>query len=37
MISVDMPDTGINVPKVLNLVFFKKVMGKAKFWQMSLL
>ena len=33
-ISVDMLDTGIDVPEVLNLVFFKKVMSKAKFWQM---
>ena len=33
-ISVDMLDTGIDVPEVLNLVFFKQVMSKAKFWQM---
>lgn len=33
-ISVDMLDTGIDVPEVLNLVFFKKVMSKAKLWQM---
>lgn len=33
-ISVDMMDTGIDVPEVLNLVFFKKVLSKAKFWQM---
>jgi len=33
-ISVDMMDTGIDVPECLNLVFFKKVMSKAKFWQM---
>ncbi len=33
-ISVDMLDTGIDVPEVLNLVFFKKVLSKAKFWQM---
>ena len=33
-ISVDMLDTGIDVPEVLNLFFFKKVMSKAKFWQM---
>lgn len=33
-ISVDMLDTGIDLPEVLNLVFFKKVMSKAKFWQM---
>ena len=29
-----MLDTGIDVPEVLNLVFFKKVLSKAKFWQM---
>lgn len=33
-VSVDMLDTGIDVPEVVNLVFFKKVMSKAKFWQM---
>lgn len=33
-VSVDMMDTGIDVPEVLNLVFFKKVMSKAKFGQM---
>lgn len=33
-ISVDMLDTGIDVPEVLNLVFFKKVLSKAKLWQM---
>ena len=33
-ISVDMLDTGIDVPEVLNLVFFKKVLSRAKFWQM---
>ena len=33
-ISVDMLDTEIDAPEVLNLVFFKKVMSKAKFWQM---
>lgn len=33
-VSVDMLDTGIDIPEVLNLVFFKKVMSKAKFWQM---
>ena len=33
-ISVDMLDTGIDVPEVLDLVFFKKVLSKAKFWQM---
>lgn len=34
VVSVDMLDTGIDVPEVVNLVFFKKVMSKAKFWQM---
>lgn len=29
-----MLDTGIDIPEILNLVFFKKVMSKAKFWQM---
>ena len=33
-ISVDMLDTGIDVPDVLNLVFFKMVRSKSKFWQM---
>lgn len=33
-ISVDMLDTGIDVPEVLNLVFFKVVRSKTKFWQM---
>ena len=33
-ISVDMLDTGIDVPEILNLVFFKRVMSRAKFWQM---
>ncbi len=33
-ISVDMLDTGIDVPEVLNLVFFKQVRSKTKFWQM---
>ena len=33
-ISVDMLDTGIDVPEILNLVFFKKVMSRGKFWQM---
>ena len=34
VVSVDMLDTGIDVPEVVNLVFFKKVRSKAKFWQM---
>lgn len=33
-VSVDMMDTGIDVPQAVNLVFFKKVRSKAKFWQM---
>jgi len=34
VVSVDMMDTGIDVPEVVNLVFFKKVRSKTKFWQM---
>lgn len=33
-VSVDMMDTGIDVPECVNLVFFKKVHSKTKFWQM---
>lgn len=33
-ISVDMLDTGIDVPEVVNLVFFKAIRSKTKFWQM---
>lgn len=33
-VSVDMMDTGIDVPEIVNLVFFKKVRSKTKFWQM---
>ncbi|MDB4818480.1 DEAD/DEAH box helicase family protein [Acidimicrobiales bacterium] len=33
-ISVDMLDTGIDVPEVVNLVLFKQVRSKTKFWQM---
>lgn len=33
-LSVDMLDTGIDVPEVVNLVFFKVVRSKTKFWQM---
>ncbi len=33
-VSVDMLDTGIDVPAILNLVFFKKVRSKIKFVQM---
>ncbi|NME51622.1 DEAD/DEAH box helicase family protein [Desulfovibrio piger] len=34
VVSVDMMDTGIDVPACVNLVFFKKVRSKTKFWQM---
>jgi type I restriction enzyme R subunit len=33
-VSVDMLDTGIDIPDILNLVFFKIVRSKSKFWQM---
>ena len=33
-VSVDMMDTGIDVPEIVNLVFFKRVRSKIKFWQM---
>jgi type I restriction enzyme R subunit len=33
-ISVDMLDTGVDVSEVVNLVFFKQVWSKTKFWQM---
>jgi type I restriction enzyme R subunit len=33
-VSVDMLDTGIDIPDVVNLVFFKQVRSKTKFWQM---
>jgi type I restriction enzyme R subunit len=33
-VSVAMLDTGIDVPEVLNLVFYKRVMSKIMFWQM---
>ncbi len=33
-VSVDMMDTGIDVPEIVNLVFFKKVRSRIKFWQM---
>ena len=33
-ISVDMLDTGVDIPEVVNLVFFKIVRSKTKFWQM---
>jgi type I restriction enzyme, R subunit len=33
-VSVDMLDTGIDVPDILNLVFFKRIYSKIKFVQM---
>jgi type I restriction enzyme R subunit len=33
-ISVDLLDTGIDIPEIVNLVFFKPVRSKSKFWQM---
>ncbi|MDI9849547.1 DEAD/DEAH box helicase family protein [Rhodoblastus sp. 17X3] len=33
-ISVDMLDTGIDIPEILNLVFAKPVRSPVKFWQM---
>lgn len=33
-VSVDMLDTGIDVREIVNLVFFKRVHSKIKFWQM---
>ena len=33
-VSVDMLDTGIDVPEILNLVFFKPVYSSSKYWQM---
>lgn len=33
-VSVDMLDTGIDIPEILNLVFFKVVRSSSKFWQM---
>ena len=33
-ISVDMLDTGVDIPEVVNLVFYKKIRSKIKFWQM---
>jgi type I restriction enzyme, R subunit len=33
-VSVDMMDTGVDAPRVLNLLFFKAVRSYAKFWQM---
>jgi type I restriction enzyme R subunit len=33
-VSIDMLDTGIDVKEIVNLVFFKPVRSKTKFWQM---
>ncbi|MBI5218016.1 MAG: DEAD/DEAH box helicase family protein [Bacteroidia bacterium] len=33
-VSVDMLDTGIDIPEIVNLVFFKPVRSSSKFWQM---
>ncbi len=33
-VSIDMLDTGIDIPEIVNLVFFKIVRSKTKFWQM---
>ena len=33
-VSVDMLDTGVDIVEVVNLVFFKRVYSKSKFWQM---
>lgn len=33
-VSVDMMDTGVDAPRVVNLVFFKQVKSSTKFWQM---
>ena len=33
-ISIDMLDTGIDIPEIVNLVFFKLVRSKTKYWQM---
>ncbi|MCW3808064.1 DEAD/DEAH box helicase family protein [Plebeiibacterium marinum] len=33
-VSVDMLDTGVDVPEIVNLVLFKPVYSKSKFWQM---
>lgn len=33
-ISVDLLDTGIDVPSIVNLVFAKPIYSKVKFWQM---
>lgn len=34
VVSVDMMDTGVDIPEIVNLVFFKNVLSKIKFDQM---
>lgn len=34
VVSVDMMDTGVDIPEILNLVFFKRVLSRIKFDQM---
>lgn len=34
VVSVDMMDTGVDIPEIVNLVFFKRILSKIKFWQM---
>ncbi|MCF0217865.1 MAG: DEAD/DEAH box helicase family protein [Malacoplasma sp.] len=34
VVSVDMMDTGVDIPEIVNLVFFKRIASKIKFWQM---
>lgn len=34
VVSVDMMDTGVDIPEILNLVFFKKILSRIKFDQM---
>ncbi len=34
VVSVDMMDTGVDIPEVVNLVFFKRIASKTKFFQM---
>ena len=33
-LSIGNLDTGIDIPEILNLVFFKRIRSKVKFWQM---
>lgn len=34
VVSVDMMDTGVDIPEILNLAFFKVVRSNTKYWQM---